>query len=151
MPEVADNGLEVDALAALPAAQQAAAVAAVKGGDAPNLRAAIATTAPPTGRAGADADRPLDAILEQIRRLDKDDRERLWDTLADQWRGEVSRALDLPVFQSGRPSAHDIAEPVAPSRPILEEGGNNAAGLLRQEAPSARLTQSHPDIGGGRL
>ena len=48
MPEIADNGVELDALAALPAEQQAAAVAAVQSGEAPNLRAAIATTAEPT-------------------------------------------------------------------------------------------------------
>jgi hypothetical protein len=48
VPEIADN--ELDALAALPAEQQAAAVAAVRNGTAPNVRAAIATTE--VGRAG---------------------------------------------------------------------------------------------------
>jgi hypothetical protein len=49
MPEIADNGAELDALAALPAEQQAAAVAAVKSGDAPNVRVAAATTASQPG------------------------------------------------------------------------------------------------------
>jgi ParB family chromosome partitioning protein len=89
MPEIADNGAELDALAALPAEQQAAAVAAVKNGAAPNVRVASATTAKPTLCAAANADRLLDAILEQIRRLDQEDRERLWEALADQWHEEI--------------------------------------------------------------
>jgi hypothetical protein len=93
MPEIADNGVELDALAALPAEQQAAAVAAVRNGTAPNVRAAIATIAEPTSCAAAKADQALDAILEQIRRLGKDDRERLWDALAEEWHQEISRAL----------------------------------------------------------
>jgi hypothetical protein len=71
MPEIADNEVELDALAALPAEQQAAAVAAVRNGTAPNVRAAIATIAEPTSCAAAKADQALDAILEQIRRLGK--------------------------------------------------------------------------------
>jgi ParB family transcriptional regulator, chromosome partitioning protein len=93
MPEIADNGVELDALAALPAEQQAAAVAAVRNGTAPNVRAAIATIAEPTSCAAAKADQALDAILEQIRRLGKDDRERLWDALAEEWHQEISRAF----------------------------------------------------------
>jgi hypothetical protein len=58
MPEIADNGAELDALAALPAEQQAAAVAAVKSGGAPNVRVAAAATARPTLSAAADADNP---------------------------------------------------------------------------------------------
>jgi len=49
IPEIADNGVELDALAALPAEQQAAAVGAVQNGGAPSARAAIATSAQPTG------------------------------------------------------------------------------------------------------
>jgi ParB family chromosome partitioning protein len=48
IPEIAGNGVELDALAALPAEQQAAAVAAVQNGAAPSVRAAIATSAQPT-------------------------------------------------------------------------------------------------------
>ena len=64
MPEIADNGVELDALAALSAEQQAATVVAVKSGRAPSVRAAITTTAQPTEGATANADSPLDAILE---------------------------------------------------------------------------------------
>ena len=148
MPEIADNGVELDALAALPAEQQAAAVAAVQSGEAPNLRTAIATTAEPTGRAVANADEPLDAILEQVRRLGKEDRERLWNALADQWHEEISRAFTCRLPQSRRPD-NEIAEPVAASRRIIEEGGNKTDELLRREALSACVTPSHPEVRGG--
>src|SRR6516165_10184118 len=122
IPEIADNGVELDALAALPAEQQAAAVAAVQNGGAPSVRAAIATSAQPTAHETADADNPLDAILEQIRRLGENERESLWDALAGQWHEEISRAFAC------RP-------------PQTDE-------LRRQEALSACATPSHPDVRG---
>jgi ParB-like nuclease domain len=149
MPKIADNGVELDALATLPAEQQAAAVAAVRNGTAPNLRAAIAPTAQPTGCAIANADKPLDALLEQIRRFDKNDRERLWYALADQWHEEISRAVTCRLSQRPRPAENDTAEPAAASRRTIEDGGNKTNELLRREALSVRATPSHPDVGGG--
>src|SRR5271169_949916 len=146
MPEIADNGVELDALAALPAEQQAAAVAAVQSGEAPNLRTAIATTAEPTGLAVANADKPIDAILEQIRRLGQDDRKRLWDALADQWHEEISRAFTCRLPQ---PVANEIAEPVMAAQRIVEEGGSKTDETLRREALSACVTPSHPEVRGG--
>jgi len=146
MPEIADNGVELDALAALPAEQQAVAVAAVQSGEAPNLRTAIAKTAEPTGRAVANADKPLDAILEQIRRLGQDDRKRLWNALADQWHQEISRAFTCRLPQ---PVANEIAEPVMAAQRIVEEGGNKTDETLRREALSACVTPSHPEVRGG--
>jgi hypothetical protein len=70
-----------------------AAFAAVQNGGAPSVRAAIATSAQPTGHKAANADNPLDAILEQIRQLGENQRESLWDALAGQWREEISRAF----------------------------------------------------------
>ena len=139
MPEIADNGVELDALAALPAEQQAATVAAVKSGGAPNVRAAIATTAESTARDVADAEKPLDVILEQIRRLGEDDRERLWDALADPWHEEISRAFTCRLPQSLRPAENEIAELVAASRRIIAAAG----GAGRTATPS------RPDVGGG--
>jgi len=149
MPEIANNGADLDALAALPAEQQAAAIAAVKSGGAPKVRVAVATTAQPTGCAVANADRLLDTILEQIRRLGQEDRERLWDALADQWHEEISRAFTCHLPQRPRPAANEIAEPLAASRPIIAEGGNKTEELWRREALSAYATPSHPDVGGG--
>jgi hypothetical protein len=149
MPGIADNGAELDALAALPAEQQAVAVAAVKSGGAPNVRGAIATTAQPTGRAAANADRLLDAILEQIRRLGKEDREMLWDALADQWHEEISRAFTCRLPQRSRSAANEIAEPLAASPRVIAEGGNKTDEMRRQEALSACATPSHPDVRGG--
>lgn len=54
MPEIADKGLELDALAKTTPEAQAAAVAAVKNGDAPNVRAAVNTDRP-TDRAATNA------------------------------------------------------------------------------------------------
>jgi ParB-like nuclease domain len=62
MPEIADNGAELDALAALPAEQQAAAVAAVKSGGAPNVRVAIATPTARQGRPGKAVGRPCRSV-----------------------------------------------------------------------------------------
>jgi ParB-like chromosome segregation protein Spo0J len=45
MPEIADKGVELDALAKVPPERQAAVVATVKSGDAPNVRAAEAPRA----------------------------------------------------------------------------------------------------------
>jgi hypothetical protein len=70
-----------------------AAFAVVQNGGAPSVRAAIATSAQPTGHKAANADNPLDAILEQIRQLGENQRESLWDALAGQWREEISRAF----------------------------------------------------------
>jgi hypothetical protein len=149
MPEIADNGAELDALAALPEEQQAAAVAAVKNGDAPNVRAAAATTAQPTLCAAADADKPLDALLEQIRRLGKEDRERLWEALADQWHEEISRAFTRRLPQCPRPAADEMTEPPAASPQVIAEGGNKPDETRRREALNAGATPSHPDVRGG--
>jgi len=123
IPEIADNGVELDALAALPAEQQAAAVAAVQNGGAPSVRAAIATSVQPTAHEAANADNPLDAILEQIRRLGENERESLWDALAGQWYEEISRAFACRLLKTD--------------------------GLLQREALSAGATPSHPDVRGG--
>ena len=123
MPEIADNGVELDALAALPAEQQAAAVAAVQNGGAPSVRAAIATSAQPTGPKAANADNPFDAILEQIRQLGENERESLWDALAGQWYEEISRAFACRLLKTDE--------------------------LRRREALSACATPSHPDVRGG--
>jgi DNA-binding PucR family transcriptional regulator len=123
IPEIADNGVDLDALADLPAEQQAAAVAAVQNGDAPSVRAAIATSAQPTGHEAANADNPLDAILEQIRRLGENKRESLWEALAGQWHEEISRALACRLLKTDE--------------------------LRRPETPSAGATPSHPDVRGG--
>ena len=149
LPEVADNGAELDALAALPAEQQAAAVAAVKSGGAPNVRVAIATTAQPTLCAADNADSLLEATLEQIRRLGHADRERLWDAAADQWHEEISRAFIRRLPQHPRPAANEMAEPLSASRRIIAEGGNKTDEMRRREALSACATPSHPDVGGG--
>ena len=149
MPEIADNGAELDALAALPAEQQAAAVAAVKNGGAPNVRVAAATTAQPTGHAADNADRRLDAALEQIRRLGQEDRERLWEAVADQWHEEISRALICRLPQRRRPAADEMAEPPAASPRVIAEGDNKTDETRRREALNARATPSLPDVGGG--
>ena len=146
MPEVADNGAELDALAALPAEQQAAAVAAVKSGGAPNVRVAIATAAQPTLCAADNADSLLEATLEQIRRLGHADRERLWDAAADQWHQEISRAFIRRLPQHPRPAANEM---LSASRRIIAEGGNKTDEMRRREALSACATPSHPDVGGG--
>ena len=140
---------ELDALAALPAEQQAAAVAAVKSGGAPNVRVAIATTAQPTLCAADNADSLLEATLEQIRRLGHADRERLWDAAADQWHEEISRAFIRRLPQHPRPAANEMAEPLSASRRIIAEGGNKTDEMRRREALSACATPSHPDVGGG--
>jgi hypothetical protein len=119
MPEIADNGVELDALAALPAEQQAAAVAAVKSGRAPSVRDAITTTAQPTLCAADNADSPLDAMLEQIRRLGEGDRERLWEAVADQWHKEISRALTCRLRQCPRPGANEMSAYATPSHPAV--------------------------------
>lgn len=98
MPEIADKGVELDALAKAPPEQQAALVAAVKSGDAPNVRAAVETLGSmkpprPTSRAASSTDKRLDIIIEKIRRLDAKHRETLWDVLSDRWQDEMSRAL----------------------------------------------------------
>ena len=149
MPEIAHNGAELDALATLPAEQQAAAVAAVKSGRAPNVRVAIATIAQPTGRAADNADRLLDAMLEQIRRLGKEDRERLWEALADLWHEEIGRALICCLPQRPRPGANETAEPPAASPQVIAEGDNKTDETQRREALNARATPSHPDVRGG--
>jgi ParB-like nuclease domain len=123
IPEIADNGVELDALAALPAEQQAAAVAAVQNGGAPSVRAAIATSAHPTAHEAANADNPLDATLEQIRRLGDNERESLWDALAGQWHEEIGRAFACRLLKTDE--------------------------FRRREALSAGATPSHPDVGGG--
>ena len=124
IPEIADNGVELDALAALSAEQQAAAVGAVQNGGAPSVRAAIATSAQPTGPKAANADNPFDAILEQIRQLGENERESLWDALAGQWYEEISRAFACRLLKTD--------------------------GLLQREALSAGATPSHPDVRGTR-
>jgi hypothetical protein len=133
----------------LPAEQQAAAVAAVKSGGAPNVRLAIATAAQPTLCAAANADRLLDAIVEQIRRLRQEDRERLWDALADQWHEEISRALTCCLPRRPRPAPDEVAEPSAESPQVIAEGDNRTEETRRREALNARATPSHPDVGGG--
>ena len=85
------------------------------------MRAAIATSAQPTGHKAANADNPLDAILEQIRRLGENERESLWDALAGQWHEEISRAF---------------------ARRLKTDE-------LRREALSASTKPSHPDVTGG--
>ena len=122
MPEIADNGVGLEALAALPAEQQADAVAAVKSGGAPSVRAAIATTAQPTLCAAANADSPLDAILEQIRQLGEGDRKRLWEAVADQWHEEISRALTGRLRQHSRPGPNEMSACVTPSHPAVRGG-----------------------------
>ena len=122
MPEIADNGVELDALAALSAEQQAAAVAAVKSGRAPSVRAAITTTAQPTEGAAANADSRLDAILEWIRRLGEGDRERLWEAVADQWHEEISRALTGRLRQHPRPGVNEMSACATPSHPDVRGG-----------------------------
>jgi len=123
IPEIADNGVELDALAALSAEQQAAAVGAVQNGGAPSVRAAIATSAQPTGPKAANADNPFDAILEQIRQLGENERESLWDALAGQWHEEISRAFACRLLKTDE--------------------------LRRRGALSACATPSHPDVRGG--
>jgi ParB family chromosome partitioning protein len=54
MPAIADKGVELDALAKMPPERQAAAVATVKSGNAPNIRA-VAVSRPNTGEAEAAA------------------------------------------------------------------------------------------------
>jgi ParB family chromosome partitioning protein len=101
MPDIADKGVELDALAKTPPEEQAAVVAAVKSGDAPNVRAAVASlgtaktskTSKPPSRAASNTDKRLDSIIEMIRLLDAKDRETLWQTLADEWHEEMSQAL----------------------------------------------------------
>jgi hypothetical protein len=87
------------------------------------VRAAIATSGQPTGHEPANADNPLDAILEQIRRLGKNERESLWDALAGQWHAEISRALACRLLETDE--------------------------LRRRETLSAGATPSHPDVRGG--
>ena len=106
------------------AEQQAAAVGAVQNGGAPSVRAAIATSAQPTGHKAANADKPLDAILEQIRRLGENERESLWDALAGQWHEEISRAFACRLLKTDE--------------------------LRRREALSACATASHPDVRAAR-
>ena len=87
------------------------------------MRAAIATSAQPTGHEAANADNPLDAILEQIRWLGENQRESLWDALAGQWHEEISRAFACRLLGT-------------------EE-------LRRREALSAGTTPRHPDVRDG--
>jgi hypothetical protein len=86
--------------------------------------------------------------VEQIRRLGQEDRERLWDALADQWHEEIGRAFTCRLPQRPRP-ADEMAEPPAASPPVLAEGGNKTEETRRRETLSARATPSHPDAGGG--
>ena len=113
------------------------------------MRVAIATTAEPTLCAADNADSLLDAMLEQIRRLGHEDRERLWDALADQWHEEISRALTCRLLQRPRPASDEMAEPPAASPRVIAEGDNKTDETLRREALNARATPSHPDVGGG--
>jgi hypothetical protein len=87
------------------------------------VRGAIATSARPTGHKAANAGNPLDAILEQIRRLGESEREALWDTLAGQWYEEISRALACRLLKTDE--------------------------LRRPETLGADATPSHPDVKGG--
>jgi hypothetical protein len=113
------------------------------------VRAAAAATAQPTLCAADNADRLLDAMLEQIRRLGKEDRERLWEALADQWHEEIGRALTCRLAQRPRPGANEMAEPPAASPRVIAEGDNKPDETQRREALNARATPSHPDVRGG--
>jgi hypothetical protein len=92
MPEIADKGVELDALAKMPSEEQAASIAAVKNGDVPNVHAAL-KAGKPTDRAASNTDKHLDSILKKVQLLGEQERETLWETLADQWHEEMSRAL----------------------------------------------------------
>jgi len=92
MPEIADKGVELDALAKMPPEQQAASIAAVKSGHVRNVRAML-KAARPTGRAASNADKRLHSIVKKVQLLGEHERETLWETLADQWHEEMSRAL----------------------------------------------------------
>ena len=86
------------------------------------MRAAIATTAQLTLCAADNADSPLDARLEQIRRLGEGDRERPWEAVADQWHEEISRALTCRLRQCPRPGANNMSACVTPSHSDVRGG-----------------------------
>jgi len=47
----------------------------------------------PTGRAASNTDKRLHSIVKKVQLLGEHERETLWETLADQWHEEMSRAL----------------------------------------------------------
>jgi hypothetical protein len=81
-------------------------------------------------------------MLEQIRRLGNEDRERLWEGLADQWHEEISRAFIRRLPQRPRPAADEMAEPPAASPRVIAEGENKTDETLRREALSATASNN---------
>ena len=87
MPEIADSGVELDALANAQPDKQAAAVFAVKSGAARTVREVLA---PETSiRSGYKIDR----ILKRITVLTDAERAALWSNAVDRWRRELQLAL----------------------------------------------------------
>ena len=101
-PTIADSGVELDALASMPAEEQQAAVAAVKGGKAATVREAAAKVRPRIAAENPDAPRrargtatpaepdSVDRIMAQVKDLSAGDFDRLKARFREFCRGSCS-------------------------------------------------------------
>jgi len=78
---IADKGVELDALARLTPEKQTEAVAAVKSGDAKNIREVIAS------------DQRVNDAITMIDGLSETERKVLWSNLADRWGDEIRQEI----------------------------------------------------------
>jgi len=78
---IADKGVELDALARLTPEKQTEAVAAVKSGDAKNIREVIAS------------DQRVNDAITIIDGLSETERKVLWSNLADRWGNEIRQEI----------------------------------------------------------
>jgi hypothetical protein len=78
---IADKGVELDALARLTPEKQTEAVAAVKSGDAKNIREVIAS------------DQRVNDAITIIDGLSETERKVLWSNLADRWGDEIRQEI----------------------------------------------------------
>lgn len=87
MPEIADSGVELDALANAQPDKQTAAVFAVKSGDAKTVREVL------TPETAIRSDYKINHILKRIAVLTDAERAALWSNAVDRWRCELQLAL----------------------------------------------------------
>ena len=87
MPEIADSGVELDALANAQPDKQTAAVFAVKSGHAKTVREVL------TPETAIRSDYKINHILKRIAVLTDAERAALWSNAVDEWRRELQLAL----------------------------------------------------------